>query len=78
MAGKSKANAKKSSGKNNNQGRKKGPGSRKTGQKYKTLAELHGIASMEIRPPEFDEPVTPRSSLIELRGVTGSSNSTIT
>lgn len=67
MAGNSKANSKKSNGKNNTQGRKKGPTSPITGQKHKSITKLHGIASMMIQIPEIEEPSTPRSSLIELQ-----------
>ena len=65
MAVKSKANSKKSNGKNINQGRKKGHVSPVTGQKHKSLAELHGITSMVIQPPEIIN--TSDSYLIELQ-----------
>ena len=67
MSRKLKDYSKKSNGKNNKQWRKKESVSPLTGQKHKSIAEFHGIAPMVIQTPEVEEPLTPRSSLIELQ-----------
>ncbi|KMT19964.1 hypothetical protein BVRB_1g010080 [Beta vulgaris subsp. vulgaris] len=67
MAGRSKAKAKKSGGKNSNKEKKKGSVSPITGQKHKSMAELHGIEDLVIQTPEFEKPLSPVSSLKELQ-----------
>lgn len=63
MAGRPKAKSKKSQSKSNPKKKKKGPTSPIYGQKHKSLAELHGVDVLSIQIPEFDEPISPRSSL---------------
>lgn len=65
MAGSSKAKANKHN--DPQQTKKKGPTGYTKGRKEKSIAELHGVASLMVETPKFDEPLSPKSSLKSLQ-----------